>query len=91
MGFCKKGEGGAFVAQGHLRRGGSLPLNTDGGGLSSCHSGMRGIFLIIEAVRQLRGQAGEAQVPDCQTALCAGSGGLLSCIGTVILGKDAPS
>ena len=56
-GFCAKGEGGPFVAEGHLRRGGRLPLNTDGGGLSSCHSGMRGIFLIIEAVRQLRGQA----------------------------------
>jgi hypothetical protein len=50
-GFCKKGEGGAFVAEGHLRRGGRLPLNTDGGGLSSCHPGMRGIFLLIESVR----------------------------------------
>jgi acetyl-CoA acetyltransferase len=87
-GFCAKGEGGAFVAEGHLRRGGKLPLNTDGGGLSSCHSGMRGIFLIIEAVRQLRGQAGPAQVPGAEVALCAGSGGFLSGIGTVLLGKD---
>ncbi|MEE2678203.1 MAG: acetyl-CoA acetyltransferase [Myxococcota bacterium] len=86
-GFCAKGEGGAFVAEGHLRRGGKLPLNTDGGGLSSSHSGMRGIFLLIEAARQLRGQGGESQVPDCELALCAGSGGFLSCIGTVILGK----
>jgi acetyl-CoA acetyltransferase len=86
-GFCAKGEGGPFVAEGHLRRGGRLPLNTDGGGLSSCHSGMRGIFLIIEAVRQLRGQAGEAQVPGAEVALCAGSGGFLSGIGTVLLGK----
>jgi acetyl-CoA acetyltransferase len=86
-GFCAKGEGGAYVAEGHLKRGGKLPLNTDGGGLSSSHSGMRGIFLLIEAVRQLRGQAGAAQVPDCELALCAGSGGYLSCIGTVILGR----
>ena len=86
-GFCAKGEGGAFVAEGHLKRGGTFPMNTDGGGLSASHSGMRGIFLLIEAVRQLRGQAGEAQVPDCELALCAGSGGYLSCIGTVILGR----
>lgn len=85
-GFAPKGEGGPWVAEGHLRRGGRHPLNTDGGGLSSSHSGMRGIFLIIEAVRQLRGQAGEAQVPDAKLALCSGSGGWLSCIGTVILG-----
>ena len=88
LGFCKKGEGGAFVQEGHLRRGGELPLNTDGGGLSSCHPGMRGIFLLIESVRQLRGQAGEAQVPDCEVALACGSGGWLSCIGAVILGKE---
>jgi len=87
-GFCKKGEGGAFVAQGHLRRGGRLPLNTDGGGLSALHSGMRGIFLIAEAVRQLRGDAGEAQVPDARVALAVGSGGWLSCIGAVVLGRD---
>jgi acetyl-CoA acetyltransferase len=90
LGFCKKGEGGAFVADGHLRRGGRLPLNTDGGGLSSSHSGMRGIFLLIEAARQLRNQAGEAQVPDCDVALACGSGGFLSCIGAVVLGKEHP-
>jgi acetyl-CoA acetyltransferase len=87
-GFCKKGEGGAFVSAGHLRRGGRHPLNTDGGGLSSCHSGMRGLFLIVEAVRQLRGEAGAAQVPDAQLALAIGSGGYLSCIGAVVLGKE---
>jgi len=91
LGFVPKGEGGPFVAEGHLKRGGRWPLNTDGGGLSSCHPGMRGIFLIIEAARQLRGQGGEAQVPDCNVALAAGSGGWLSCIGVAILGKDAPS
>jgi len=87
-GFCKKGEGGAFVAQGHLRRGGRLPLNTDGGGLSACHSGMRGLFLITEAVRQLRGEAGAAQVPDAKLALAVGSGGWLSCIGAVVMGRE---
>jgi acetyl-CoA acetyltransferase len=90
LGFVPKGEGGPFVAEGNLKRGGRWPLNTDGGGLSSCHPGMRGIFLIIEAVRQLRGQAGQAQVPDCRVALCAGSGGWLSCIGVAILGADRP-
>jgi acetyl-CoA acetyltransferase len=90
MGFCKRGEGGPFVAEGHLKRGGKLPLNTDGGGLSSCHPGMRGIFLIIEAVRQLRGQAGEAQVPNCDVALAAGSGGWLSAIGVTVLGREHP-
>jgi acetyl-CoA acetyltransferase len=91
LGFCPKGEGGPFVAEGNLRRGGRFPLNTDGGGLSSSHSGMRGIFLIIEAVRQLRGQAGEAQVPDCELALAVGSGGWLSGIGVVVLGKGGRS
>ncbi len=90
LGFCPKGEGGRFVAEGHLRRGGDLPLNTDGGGLSSSHSGMRGIFLLIEAARQLRGQGGVAQVPDCEVAVACGSGGWLSCIGAVILGKNHP-
>jgi acetyl-CoA acetyltransferase len=90
MGFCKKGEGGDFVTGGTLKLGGQLPLNTDGGGLSSCHPGMRGIFLLIEAARQLRGQGGEAQVPDAKLALAVGSGGWLSYIGAVILGKEHP-
>jgi len=87
-GLCKKGEGGAFVSAGNLRRGGRYPLNTDGGGLSALHSGMRGIFLIAEAVRQLRGEAGPAQVPDAKLALAVGSGGWISCIGAVVLGRD---
>jgi len=91
LGFCPKGEGGPFVAEGHLKRGGRVPLNTDGGGLSASHSGMRGIFLLIEAVRQLRGQAEEAQVPGCELALAAGSGGWLSGIGAVVLGKGGPA
>ena len=90
LGFCKKGDGGPFVEDGKLRLGGSLPLNPDGGGLSSCHPGMRGIFLIVEAVRQLRGQAGAAQVPDANVALACGSGGWLSCLGVAILGNEHP-
>src|SRR4029079_5314032 len=91
LGFCAKGEGGAFVENGRLSLdGGSLPLNTDGGGLSSCHPGMRGIFLLIESGRQLRGEAGPAQVDDCELALACGSGGWLSAISAVILGKDRP-
>jgi acetyl-CoA acetyltransferase len=89
LGFCAKGEGGPFAAEGHLRLGGKVPLNTDGGGLSSCHPGMRGIFLLIEAARQLRGDGGEAQVPDCEIAAVVGSGAVLSCVGAVVLGKGA--
>lgn len=87
LGLCPKGDGGPFVAQGNLRPGGTLPLNTDGGGLSACHPGMRGIFLLIEAVRQLRHEAGEAQVPDCETAVAVGSGGMMSCMSTIALGR----
>jgi acetyl-CoA acetyltransferase len=91
MGFCAKGEGGALVETGALRRGGRQPLNTDGGGLSACHPGMRGVFLINEAVRQLRGEGGDAQVPGAQIAVACGSGGSLSCIGTVVLGGEGRS
>jgi acetyl-CoA acetyltransferase len=91
LGFCGRGEGGPFAEAGHLRHGGSLPMNTDGGGLSACHPGLRGMFLVAEAVRQLRGQAGEVQVPDCEVAVAAGSGGYLSAIGVSVLGKDALS
>jgi acetyl-CoA acetyltransferase len=91
LGFAPRGEGGRWVQEGHLRRGGRFPMNTDGGGLSALHPGMRGIFLITEAVRQLRGDAGVVQVPDCRTALCAGSGGWLSAIGVTVLGTEAPA
>jgi acetyl-CoA C-acetyltransferase len=77
LGFCKRGEGGAFVSGGRLRYDGALPLNTDGGGLSSNHPGMRGIFLVIEAVKQLRGECGPRQVKDCKIALAHGTGGAL--------------
>jgi acetyl-CoA C-acetyltransferase len=77
LGFCKKGEGGAFVQHGRIGLGGELPINTDGGGLSSNHPGMRGIFLVIEATKQLRGECGDRQVKDCKIALCHGTGGTL--------------
>jgi acetyl-CoA acetyltransferase len=86
LGFCAKGEGGAFVADGKLRLGGALPTNTDGGGLSACHPGMRGMFLLVEAVRQLRGEAEGRQVPDAELACVNGTGGWFSTTGTVILG-----
>lgn len=77
LGFCEIGEGGPFVENGAIGLGGRLPLNPDGGGLSSNHPGMRGIFLVIEAVRQLRGEAGSRQVAGARTALCHGTGGWL--------------
>jgi len=77
LGFCKRGEGGAFVSGGRLRYDGAFPINTDGGGLSSNHPGMRGIFLVIEAAKQLRGECGPRQVKNCKTALVHGTGGAL--------------
>ncbi|MBU8808180.1 thiolase [Mycolicibacterium goodii] len=86
LGFCERGEGGSFVEQGRLRPGGGFAFNTTGGGLSYTHPGMFGIFLIIEAVRQLRGECGPRQIPAAETALCHGTGGILSHNSTVILG-----
>jgi acetyl-CoA acetyltransferase len=89
LGFCPKGEGGRYVENGRIAPGGELPVNTSGGGLSYCHPGMYGIFALIEAVRQLRGECGERQVADCHTALAHGNGGTLSSQSTVILGSAA--
>lgn len=86
LGFCGKGEGGEFVSGGRIAPGGSLPVNTSGGGLSYCHPGMLGIFLLIEAVRQLRAEAGERQVRGAETALVHGIGGVHSAHCTAILG-----
>ncbi len=86
LGFCAKGEGGAFVGNGRIAPGGSLPVNTNGGGLSYCHPGMYGIFLLIEAIRQLRGECGPRQVQGAEVALAHGNGGVLSSQYTVILG-----
>jgi acetyl-CoA acetyltransferase len=87
LGFCKPGEGGPFVADGKLAYDGALPTNTDGGGLSSNHPGMRGIFLLIEAVRQLRGES-TAQAPDARIAVCNATGGFMSHCSTVVLTHD---
>jgi acetyl-CoA acetyltransferase len=87
LGFCDRGEGGRFVQDGKLGPGGSLPANTSGGGLSNTHPGALGIFLIIEAVRQLRGQCSERQVPGAEIACVHGIGGWLSSHATLILGR----
>jgi acetyl-CoA C-acetyltransferase len=93
LGFCPKGEGGRWVEGGRLRfdRPADGPaLNTDGGGLSSNHPGMRGIFLLLEATRQLRGES-TSQVKDAKLAVAHGNGGMLGsrhAAGTIILGSD---
>ena len=87
LGFCPKGEGGRFVEGGRIGPKGSLPVNTNGGGLSYCHPGMYGLFILIEAVRQLRGECGERQVARANTAIVHGNGGVLSAQATNILGN----
>jgi acetyl-CoA acetyltransferase len=89
LGFASKGEGGPFAASGALRLDGALPTNTDGGGLSATHPGMRGLFLLCEATRQLRGEAGNSQVQGAEIAVAHGSGGWLSTMSTVVLGTEA--
>ena len=92
LGFCQKGAGGSWVQGGKLRfdQAGGPALNTDGGGLSSNHPGMRGIFLLLEATRQLRGES-TSQVPNAKLAVAHGNGGMLGSrhnAGTIILGSD---
>ncbi len=89
FGFCKKGEGGPFVAAGNIAPGGAHPLNTNGGGLSCVHPGMYGMFLMVEAVEQLRGAAGERQIEGAEIALCNGNGGYLSSQITLVFGTEA--
>jgi len=89
LGFCPKGEGGRFVQDGNIAPGGSLAVNTSGGGLSCVHPGMYGLFLILEAVTQIRGQAGERQLDKCDVAICHGNGGVLSSQVTALLGSEA--
>ena len=91
LGFCEPGEGGNFVSQGGISLDGMLPVNPDGGGLSSNHPGMRGIFLVIEAVKQLRQECGERQVSSPEIALAHGTGGTIGdkhSGATLILGVD---
>lgn len=89
LGYCPKGEGGRFVSDGNILPGGKLAVNTSGGGLSCVHPGMYGMFLIAEAVAQIRGEAGERQLARCDIALCHGNGGTLSSQCTAILGSEA--
>ncbi|MFN7085034.1 MAG: thiolase [Burkholderiales bacterium] len=89
LGFCPKGEGGRFVADGAIAPGGRLAVNTSGGGLSYCHPGMYGLLVMIEAIRQVRGECGKRQVPGCEVALAHGNGGVLSAQCTVIFGSDS--
>ena len=88
LGFCEKGEGGPFVSNQRTAPGGDFPMNTNGGGLSYTHPGMYGMFILIEAVRQLRGECGARQVQDAKLALVNATGGMLSATGTLILGGD---
>jgi acetyl-CoA acetyltransferase len=87
LGFCAKGEAGDFVSGQRTAPGGEFPLNTSGGGLSYTHPGMFGMFLLVEAVRQLRGECGERQVRDPRVALVNGMGGYLSSSATAVLGR----
>ena len=81
---CIRGD----ILSGALRPGGALPTNTDGGGLASCHPGMRGMFLMVEAVRQLRGESGARQVADARLACVHALGGFFSHSATMILGRQ---
>lgn len=90
LGFCRKGEGGGFVEGGRIALGGELPVTTHGGLLSAGHPGVGGgFFHVLEAVRQLRGEAGERQVPGAEVALAHGNGGVISVHCTLLLGGPA--
>lgn len=87
LGFVKFGEAGAFIAAGNTAPGGTLPMNTNGGGLRYTHTGMYGMFAIQESVRQLRGEAFRP-VPNPSTSLVQGVGGMFTSAATLILGTD---
>ena len=87
LGFCAKGDAGAFIADGNTEPGGRLPLNTNGGGLSYTHTGMYGMFAIQEGVRQVRGEA-PAQVPDAEISVVLGNGGMFATSGMLVLGRQ---
>ncbi len=88
LGFCAKGEGGDFVSEGRIAPGGSLAVNTNGGGLSCCHPGMYGLFTIVENCMQLRSQAGRRQVANAKLAVSHANGGTLSSQATLVMGLE---
>lgn len=87
LGFCDRGDAGAFIAEGNTAPGGRLPTNTNGGGLSYMHSGMYGMYALQESVRQIRGSA-PAQVTDCEVSLCLGVGGMFGASGCIVFGRE---
>jgi len=89
LGFAERGSSGAWVAAGHTSPGGALPVNTNGGGLCYAHTGMYGMLLLQESVRQLRGEA-PAQVEGMRTSLAHGIGGMFQAAATVILSNQRP-
>jgi acetyl-CoA acetyltransferase len=89
LGFCERGEAGAFIEERNTAPGGKLPLNTNGGGLSYMHSGMYGMYALQESVRQMRGIA-PAQVDGARISVCHGVGGMFAASGTVIMSNQAP-
>jgi acetyl-CoA acetyltransferase len=89
LGFTGRGESGAFIAAGNTRKGGTLPMNTNGGGLSYTHTGMYGMFAIQEAVRQLRGQA-VVQVPGATISFVQGVGMFFGAAGSLVLSNRRP-
>ncbi|MBM4405896.1 MAG: thiolase [Chloroflexi bacterium] len=90
LGFCKPGESGPFVSGQRTAPGGAFPMNTNGGGLSYTHSGMYGMFTVIELVRQLRGECGQRQVKGAKIGIAHGPGGMFSAAGTLIAGSVVP-
>lgn len=89
LGFCERGEAGAFIEAGNTRPGGKLPLNTNGGGLSYMHSGMYGMYALQESVRQMRGTA-PAQVDGAKISMCHGVGGMFAASGSIVMSNVAP-
>jgi acetyl-CoA acetyltransferase len=88
LGFCGKGEAAGFIWERNTAPGGTLPLNTNGGGLSYMHSGMYGMYALQESVRQMRGTA-PAQVPGAKISVCHGVGGMFAASGTIIMTNEA--
>jgi acetyl-CoA acetyltransferase len=90
LGFCAPGDAAGFVWDGHTAPGGSLPMNTNGGGLSYMHSGMYGMYALQESVRQMRGTA-PALVAGAEVSVCLGVGGMFAASGCVVFSNAEPS